>query len=84
MIKEGYDQRTRQQFWLLEALVDKNGYNQFYVAWYDADEIELFVSTAFCSPGRVNAGGRTKATVDMPWGALGDKARRAVVRPRRD
>lgn len=84
VIREGYDDATRQQFWVLEATTDKNGYNAFYVAYYDKDELELFTTTAFCNPSRVGAGARTKATVDVPWGAIRDKAVKAIVRPRRD
>lgn len=84
VIREGYDERVRQQYWVLEAVSDKNGNNAFYVTYYDEDMIELFVSTAFCSPSRVSVGGKTKASVDVPWGAIRDKARTAVVKPRRD
>ncbi len=85
VVKAETDAGAGRHSWILEALVDKqSGSNAFYVAYYDADEIELFVTTAFFNPSRVSAGGRTKATVDVPWAALGDKARRAVVRPRHD
>lgn len=82
VIRSGYDAGPRQQFWVLEALQDAPPATQFHVVFYDADDLELFTSTAFCNPTRVSKGGRSKATVDMPWGAIEGKAVKGVLRPR--